>query len=426
MLFILFWLLQYFFLLGGEYNMQSQNPSGSGGQSAGAGGVQSSGSSTLNTLAPRNFSNPLASTPGVQVSVDHGVHPNLGYENLPPPTGAPPYHLTLDEVLPDQIAAIQAAGKMVFHTVGDSGGIKTPQFQQEVANQMVADFQVADASSRPVFFYHIGDVVYYAGEDSEYYNQFYEPYQLYSAPIFAIPGNHDGEVANTTQQSLAGFVTNFCAQTPVITADAGDTHRHAMTQPNVYWTFEAPFVTFIGLYTNVPEGGKMDDAQIAWFASEMANAPKDKALIVAAHHPCYSADNFHSGSKYMVQQLEQAMQSSGRTPDAVLAGHVHNYQRFTRTINGKDVPFIVAGAGGYYNLHTMQKAADGSALQTPFQFTDLGVTLESYCADHHGYLLMEVSAQTISGQYFAVPGPKDAQGTPAKCVDTFSVNITRP
>ncbi len=210
---------------------------------------------------------------------------------------------------------------------------------------------------------------------------------------------------------------------PVITKDAGDTHRHAMTQPHVYWILEAPFATFIGLYTNVPEGGRLDDAQIAWFASEMVNAPTDKALIVAMHHPCYSADLYHAGSQYMVQQLEQAIQSSGRVPDAVLSGHVHNYQRFTRTINGREVPFIVAGAGGFWSLSSMQKDDNGNPLKTPYHFSDLGVTLSSFCDDHYGYLLMEVSPHTLKGQYFAVPGLREVRGTPVQRIDTFTHDL---
>jgi len=403
---------------------QGQTPQTNGDQGTGASAGQRSGSTSLNPLPQRNFSNPLATTPGVQVSVDHGEHPNLAFQNLPQPTGSQPYHLTLDQVLPGQLAAIQAAGKLVFHAAGDTGGIKSPQAQQAVANQMVADCQAASAASRPAFFYHLGDVVYFFGQGSEYYSQFYYPYQLYSAPIFAIPGNHDGEVADDTQVSLSAFVTNFCAQTPVLTKDAGDTHRHAMTQPNVYWTLEAPFVTFIGLYTNVPEGGRLDDAQIAWFAAEMTSAPTEKALIVVMHHPCYSADLHHAGSQYMVQQLDQAIQASGRVPDAVLSGHVHNYQRFTRTINGHDVPFLVAGAGGFWGLSSMQKDAKGNPLPTPYEFSDLGVTLASYCDDRYGYLLMEVTPHTLKGQYFAVPGLGEAPGTPVLCVDTFALDLT--
>ena len=60
----------------------------------------------------------------------------------------------------------------------------------------------------------------------------------------------------------------------------------------------------------------------------------------------------------MLDLLDGAFANTGVVPDAVLTGgHVHNYQRFTRTHEfNKKVPYIVAGAGGYYNLHWMQKS----------------------------------------------------------------------
>jgi hypothetical protein len=86
---------------------------------------------------------------------------------------------------------------------------------------------------------------------------------------------------------------------------------------------------------------------------------------VALHHPIYSADRFHYGSEPMGQLLEQAIQQSGGVPDAVFMGHVHNYQRFTRSLNGRDIPFIVARAGGYWNLHEMAKGPDSGKYRLP-------------------------------------------------------------
>src|ERR1700737_14499 len=111
-------------ILEGENTMQDdtqgQTPQTNGDQGTGAMAVQSSGSTSLNPLQERNFSNPLATTPGVQVSVQHAEHPNLAFQNLPQPTGPQPYHLTLQQVLSDHhIAAIEAAGKLVFHATGD-------------------------------------------------------------------------------------------------------------------------------------------------------------------------------------------------------------------------------------------------------------------------------------------------------------------
>ncbi len=331
-----------------------------------------------------------------------------GEQPLPQPTGQSPFHLSLDHVLtPEAVQAIQSSGKLVFHIVGDTGGVKSGQDQEIVAMHMEQDFAATDPTTRPAFFYHLGDVVYFYGAAGEYYSQFYDPYAHYEAPILGIPGNHDGDIdPSNPAPSLAAYVENFCSTSPHISSEAGDSGRDTMTQPNVYWTLETPFVTFIGLYTNVPEGGWMDNSQIAWFRSEMAAAPQNKALIVAMHHPIYSADTYHSGSMYMTNILEQAIQASGRIPDAVFAGHVHNYQRFTRSFNGRQIPYIVAGGGGYWHLHSMMKV-NGAAIQTPYQVPGEDAILESYCEDHHTYMIVEVDGQTLKGQSFSVPRLQD-------------------
>ena len=63
-----------------------------------------------------------------------------------------------------------------------------------------------------------------------------------------------------------------------------------MTQPYVYWTLNTPFATIVGLYSNVD--GTLDargtSEQFPWFQEQIKNAPKNKALIVAVHHPPYS------------------------------------------------------------------------------------------------------------------------------------------
>lgn len=350
-------------------------------------------------------------------------HPigNQKFQPLPVPTGAFPYHLSLSDVLPqNQITSIQKAGSISFHIVGDTVGIKNPIPQQIVAMAMESDFN----SSAPSFFYHLGDVVYYFGQATEYYSQFYEPYLHYPAPIFAIPGNHDGDVApSDLTPSLEAFVRNFCSSTPQVSPDAGDVPRDTMTIPNVYWTLDTPFATMIGLYSNVPEGGLFDKDQISWFTSELEDAPKNKALIVSVHHPAYSVDQHHSGSKVIEQTLDNAFEESGRYADIVFTGHVHNYQRFTREFENSQIPYIVAGGGGYWNLHYMQRQADGSPLQVPLQIKDTGVTLENYCDDRHGYMILSVSSRTISGQYYAVSRPQESWRAPPQMVDSFELDL---
>ncbi len=355
-----------------------------------------------------------------------GTQANQTFHPLPAPTGPAPYRLTLESVLPpDRMQQITTAGRLIFHTTGDTGGIKNGNPQTIVAMHMVNDLQTSNAA----FFYHLGDVVYYNGETADYYDQFYDPYLHYDAPILAIPGNHDGDELPGGDPSLAAFVNNFCSQTPRITPEAGDAQRHAMTQPNVYWALQAPYLTIIGLYTNVPEGGQLDNDQVAWFQSELQAAPADKALIVAMHHPIYSYDTYHSGSVYMSNILDNAISASGRVPDMVLSGHVHNYQRFTRQFTDaggqqRAIPYIVAGAGGYYNLHYVQ-SVNGNIIAPGHTVQDAGtdVKLETYCDNRHGFLRLEVSADKITGTYFTVPRPQESWGDPAAQFDTFTLDL---
>jgi hypothetical protein len=161
---------------------------------------------------------------------------------------------TLGSQGPARVAAIQKSGQIVFHTVGDTGSTKGPSTQSQVADKMVTDFAEQNAADVPSFFYHLGDVVYNFGEAAYYYDQFYEPYRNYPAPIISIPGNHDGVTyPKEAVPTLDAYLRNFCSAAPVHTDEAGGLSRTAMIQPGVYYTLEAPFVRLLGLYSNTLE-----------------------------------------------------------------------------------------------------------------------------------------------------------------------------
>lgn len=374
--------------------------------------------------APSRKFAPNLVPPGFHTIVDSTTHPLQPWRDLPPPTGPAPFHLSLSSILSAQaMQTIQKSGRMVFHSVGDTGGVNTPTQIGNVASYMEKDFENADPSLNPSFFYHLGDVVYYDGETANYFPEFYEPYMNYPAPIVAIPGNHDGDVNSSTgESSLQAFVHNFCAQAPTHTAEARDATRDAMTQPNVYWTLETPLATIIGLYSNCPEGGQIRPAQITWLESELKNAPKNMALILAVHHPIYSAYGAHPGSQHLKDVLENACATAGRAPHLVLTGHVHDYQRFTGMLHGKDLPFIVAGAGGYNpRLHTLAKSFHTTSL--PIQMTGSQGTLENFNDAQHGYLRIEVDKKNIQCDYFAVPDPGTTPKGALKPFDSVTVPI---
>ena len=277
------------------------------------------------------------------------------------------------------VQGIQNAGKIIFHALGDSGASNAGKYKNEihVADQLTMDCQNADAANRPVFLFHLGDVVYDFGESRYYFDQFYEPFRNYPAPIFAIPGNHDSFIIPNTpadQAPLSIFSRNFCAAQPMITPEAASLHRTAMTQPGVYFTLDAPFVRIIGLFSNSledpgvisSEGGKwasVPDFQLSYLTAQLKQIKDTKykgAVLLAVHHPPFSysppkktggTGGDHSSSTDMLRQIDTICQQQGVYPHAFLSGHAHNYQRYTRTVHfgGKDfdVPFIVCGDGGH-------------------------------------------------------------------------------
>jgi hypothetical protein len=340
-----------------------------------------------------------------------GATRNTAYQPLPPLPGGP-LRLKLSQILPPaQMAQVARAKKLVFHTVGDVGGIQDPHPQLAVAQALERDLVDAPPEAKPRFLYLLGDIVYFTGAAREYYPQFYLPYMHYPAPIMGIPGNHDGEVepAGAGAVSLEAYMRNFCAPAPVLTPEAGDTPRKAMVQPYCHFTLDMPYARLCGLYSNVPEGGEVRDAQKAWFTAELKSAPKSKAFIAALHHPLYSLDSFHSGSAAMLALFEDCVARAGRAPDLVLSGHVHNYQRFTRVWRGRQVPCLVVGAGGYHHLHAMARDPAGKKPAPPLAVGQ-GLSLESFVDRDHGYLKLEISASSVAGSYFSVPsGAADPQ-----------------
>jgi acid phosphatase type 7 len=323
---------------------------------------------------------------------------------LPAPTGEAPYRLPLGEVTTDPADTLELV------VLGDMGGIVDAAPQKNVA----ASIQGNPFTTTASFVYSVGDVVYFNGDHAQYYPQFYEAYEQVKLPFFAIPGNHDGDNSDdTTVPSLDAFMMNFCAPTPELTPDAKDAPRDAMTQPNCYWTLTANLVTIVGLYTNVPSGGIVDATQEAWLVGELKAAPTDRALVLTLHHPPYSADAYHGGSASMGALIDRATAAAGRTPDLILSGHVHNYQRFTRKV-GAGVPYIVSGAGGYHNLHAM-----ASGIGTlPWAVSGSDVTLDAYNDNDWGWLALTIDATSIGGSYVAV----DSTGA-SRVADTFTIPL---
>jgi len=351
-----------------------------------------------------------------------------------------PEVLDLAQVLtPADIQQIQGAKSIVFHAVGDSGGVKEPSKQFAVADAMATDLQGKTyQNGLPAFFYHLGDVVYYLGQERYYYDQFYDPYRDYNAPIFAIPGNHDGMVSpSLPEKSLDGFYENFCTQTPGHNPEAQGFARTTMTQPGVYFTLNAPLVKIIGLYSNISEGategvnsgGVVGTAQLTFLQQQLKAAAQERtagnrrALIIAVHHPPFTGSQDHAPSPAMLAQIDNACQQAGILPDLVLSGHAHLYERYTRFIGSTQIPFIVAGTGGYFNLSGFKRTSAGALPKLPFMGTDAKgnkLRLDAINENNFGFLRITVSATTVTCQFLGVNVTTKAAPT---LLDHFTLDL---
>jgi 3',5'-cyclic AMP phosphodiesterase CpdA len=102
-----------------------------------------------------------------------------------------------------------------------------------------------------------------------------------------------------------------------------------------------------------PPGRCSDDKPLKWLDQTLANigeAGDAKALVIGTHHPPYSSGG-HSPSAEMLDQIDQVCKRNRVAPHAMLTGHSHNYQRYTRQTNFGagivQIPYIVAGCGGH-------------------------------------------------------------------------------
>lgn len=324
---------------------------------------------------------------------------------------------------------MQDPEKLIFQVAGDTGGLKSPAFQRLVAEQLAKQYlEPEEGAGKPSFLYHVGDIVYHFGEADQYEQQFFKPYHDYPLPIFAIPGNHDSDVnsnAAVPYSSLSPFTSVFCGREPRPVPFGSDRSRKSGVQPHVYWTLQTPLANIIGLASNVPKYGIITREQRDWFIHELRHAAaehEEKALIVCLHHAPYSADFNHGSSIPMIDFLEEAFETAGITPDLVMSGHVHNYQRFSKTYpDGKTTPFLVCGAGGFDELHWMAEADGISYTRYNDRFD--GVKLENFCAMQHGFLNIEVTRSAgghqIKGRYYAIPHEGLAPGVDAFLFDEF-------
>jgi hypothetical protein len=159
----------------------------------------------------------------------------------------------------------------------------------------------------------LGDNIYPSGDPTRIRATVFEPFGETLADgtdLIAVLGNHDVMNGNGPRQVAALGV------------------------PGRWYAWHHGPVLLIVLDSTRPD----DPAQLAWLERTLATAT-ERWRIVALHHPPYS-EGWHGASVDVRRAFEPLFDRYG--VDLVLAGHEHDYQRFT-PIHG--VTYIVSGAG---------------------------------------------------------------------------------
>ena len=113
----------------------------------------------------------------------------------------------------------------------------------------------------------------------------------------------------------------------------------------------------------------------------------------------------------MNQSIDDACAAATVTPDLFLSGHAHNYQRYTRHIGGKQVPYIVAGTGG------MPPQPVATATGGPVAGST-GLTYDAAISSY-GYLYVTLSEKLLKVEFWQLGQQHN------KASDTVTVDLTK-
>jgi hypothetical protein len=219
------------------------------------------------------------------------------------------------------------------------------------------------------------DVIYPAGGITDYDEKFYKPYKNYSAPIYAVPGNHDW------YDGLTGFMFHLCrrerqpaAPRPPLLSKArlrdllsrkpripstGTVERmrdlrdarHAASQPAPYFLLDTGPLQLVGIDTGIT--GSVDRDQAAWLRRVSAASEKPKILITGK--PIYVDGQHHPGAIEDGGTVDEIVRAREHNYVAAIGGDIHNYQRYPVDVGGgRIIQYLVNGGGGAF-MHATHK-----------------------------------------------------------------------
>lgn len=261
-----------------------------------------------------------------------------------------------------------------FIVVGDTGEGDASQYA--VVKPMLARGRDTD------FMVICSDVIYPAGDAEDYEIKFYEPYKDYARPIYALPGNHDW------YDGLVGFMHHLCgSDVPAlpITEERASSLKERLrlllwrrpmkrgpdalperrrtggdrrsSQRSPYFAIETGPLLILGIDTGM--GGEIDREQGEWLRRISREVAKPKLLLTGK--PLYVDGEHHPAPIEGGGTVDEIVRAPEHGYVAAIGGDIHNYQRYSVKIGGREalLHYIVSGGGGAYMsaTHTIPKVS---------------------------------------------------------------------
>jgi hypothetical protein len=262
-----------------------------------------------------------------------------------------------EDLIIDQHADLE---EVSFIVVGDTG--EGDASQHAVVKPLLA------CGSDTDFMVVCSDVIYPSGDAEDYGAKFYGPYEDYPRPIHALPGNHDW------YDGLVGFMHHMCGAEvsllPTVEGEASSLgerlrrllwRRPAQRSPgerrrseadrrsdqrSPYFAIETGPLLVVGIDTGM--GGEIDLEQGEWLRRISREVDKPKLLLTGK--PLYVDGEYHPQPIEDGGTVDEIVRAPEHNYVAAIGGDIHNYQRYSVRVSGREAPlqYIVSGGGGAY------------------------------------------------------------------------------
>jgi hypothetical protein len=228
--------------------------------------------------------------------------------------------------LPRYEAQLEADAPRKFILFGDSRKTLTAEFWRKSYEVERARVIEALAAEDPAFIVNTGDLVRYGSDAREWRVFFDENQPIFAKKIPYYPGLGNHEYTPDKESGLAHYFGMF-----------------PQLQGRKWYEIRFAPVLILVLDSNFRELLEWElESQERWLSETLEAAEKDPALrhvILCFHHAPYTNSATHTDSKAVQERFLPRLTPKVK---AVVAGHVHAYERFQI----KGVWYVVSGGGG--------------------------------------------------------------------------------